>query len=157
MSYKFKPSNSELNPLDIYIFRGYLVAEAHTLGATHCRNLMERLQPTSDPTLSPVYSLILQTVCSNPSLSDIAFVQNDAILYLFDNRYFIDIQNGRGLLKIDSEIDRDPRTLPHVVMFGKDMRRFFDVFTSGFLKLSSSKVMVGEEGEIKKDCRFTNN
>lgn len=133
-----------------------MIAGAHTLGVGRCRNFEERLRPVSDPTLSPTFSLLLQTVCSDPSLSDVAFAQNDATAFIFDNHYFIDIQKGRGLLKIDSDIATDPRTMPYVIAFGNDMQHFFCMFTSGFLKLSSYKVLVGDEGEIRRDCSFIN-
>ena len=64
---------------------------------------------------------MLQMIYSSPSLSDETFMINDATTFLFNNRYFIDIiLNGRGLLKIDSEISRDQRTLPYVVRFAKE-------------------------------------
>ncbi|KAG7997811.1 hypothetical protein I3843_01G227800 [Carya illinoinensis] len=141
---------------NINLQEGVALIGGHTLGIGHCRNFKERLRPVIDPTLSPTFSLLLQTVCSDPSLSDVAFAQNDATAFIFDNQYFIDIQNGRGLLKIDSEIATDPRTMPHVIAFGKDMQQFFHMFTSGFLKLSSYKVLVGEKGEIRSDCSFEN-
>lgn len=95
-------------------------------------------------------------ICSNPALSDISFAQNDATTLYFDNQYFIDIQSGRGLLKIDSEIATDPRTQPYVTAFGQNTQHFFDRFSSGFLKLSNYKVLVGGKGEIRRDCRFIN-
>ncbi|KAL4626120.1 hypothetical protein ACB092_05G072800 [Castanea dentata] len=103
---------------------------AHTLGIGHCRNFQERLRPVVDPTLS------LQTIYSDPYLSDVAFALNDDSVFIFDSQYFIDIQNGRGLLKIDSEIARDPRTMPHVIRFGNDMQQFFNKFSSGFLTIA---------------------
>nr|XP_011468479.1 PREDICTED: peroxidase 29-like [Fragaria vesca subsp. vesca] len=132
------------------------VARAHTLGITHCRNINERLRPASDPTLSLTYSLPLQTICSNALLSDTTFSANDATPVTFDNHYFNDIENGRGLLKIDSEIARDPRTMPFVIQYGRDMKLFFDTFSSAFLKHSSLNVLVGEDGEVRRDCKYRN-
>ncbi|KAL6134471.1 hypothetical protein ACLB2K_066702 [Fragaria x ananassa] len=123
---------------NISLEQGVALLGAHTLGITHCRNINERLRPASDPTLSPTYSLALQTICSNPLLSDTTFSGNDATPISFDNHYFTDIQNGRGLLKIDSEIARDPRTMPFVIHFGRDKKLFFDRFSSAFLKLSKA-------------------
>lgn len=89
-------------------------------------------------------------------MSDIAFATNDATAILFDNRYFIDIMDGKGLLKIDSDISRDPRTLPYVEAFGRSVEQFFETFSDGFSKLSNYRVLVGDEGEIRRDCRFRN-
>lgn len=134
-----------------YVFPG-----SHTLGVSHCRNFQNRLWPIKDDTLSPAFSGMLEMICSNPTLSDISFAQNDATTLYFDNQYFIDIQSGRGLLKIDSEIATDPRTQPYVTAFGQNTQHFFDRFSSGFLKLSNYKVLVGGKGEIRRDCRFIN-
>ncbi|XP_059302876.1 peroxidase 29-like [Lycium ferocissimum] len=128
-------------------------AGAHTLGIGHCRNFERRLQPPGDPTLSAGFKLTLLMICSNPFLSNITFETNDLTTFAFDNRYFTDILNGRGLLKIDSDISRDQRTKPHVLRFASDQKQFFRSFTSGFLKLSNHKVLLGKQGEIRKDCR----
>ncbi|KAM3747629.1 hypothetical protein ACB098_05G048900 [Castanea mollissima] len=115
---------------------------AHTLGIGHCRNFQERLRPVVDLTLSPIFSLALQTIYSDPYLSDVAFALNGDSVFIFDSQYFIDIQNGRGLLKIDFEIARDPRTMPHVIRFGNDMQRFFNKFSSGFLTTAKSMKLI---------------
>ncbi|XP_050289805.1 peroxidase 29-like [Quercus robur] len=128
-------------------------AGAHTLGIGNYRNFQERLGTVVDPTLSTIFSLALQTICT----ANLIHRMYDDTALIFDNQYFIDIQNGRGLLKIDPKIARDPRTMPHVIRFGNDMQRFFNKFFSGFLKLSSHKVLGGEEGEIRRDCRYKNN
>ncbi|XP_016455463.2 peroxidase 29-like [Nicotiana tabacum] len=142
---------------NITLQEGVALIGAHTLGISHCRNFEKRLQPTEDPTLSTSFKLTLLVICSNPFLSNVTFATNDATTFAFDNRYFNAILNGRGLLKIDSEISSDQRTKPYVLGFASDQQQFFNSFTSGFLKLSSHKVLLGKEGEIRKDCRFVNN
>ncbi|KAK0597337.1 hypothetical protein LWI29_024221 [Acer saccharum] len=135
---------------------GVALMGSHSLGISHCRNFEGRLWPLPDPTLSPPFARMLQLICIDPTLSDVAFAQNDATIFSFDNQYFIDILRGRGLLRIDSEIARDPRTQQYVYNFGQDTQKFFDRFSSGFLKSSEYKVLVGEKGEIRRDCRFRN-
>ncbi|KAK6912051.1 hem peroxidase [Dillenia turbinata] len=127
-----------------------LEAGSHTLGIGHCRNFVNRLKQGTNPTMSPYFGLMLKKICSDPSLTDIAFATNDATTLSFDNQYFLDILNGRGLLKIDSDIAGDPRTRPYVIQFGSNGQLFFQKFASGFLKLSSYKVLEGEEGEIRR-------
>ncbi|XP_059595817.1 peroxidase 21-like [Vitis vinifera] len=132
------------------------VGGAHTLGVGHCRNFENRLRPRADPAISPSHAFVLKTIYSGPSVSDIAFATNDATATSFDNRYFIDTLNGRGLLKIDSDISRDPRTLSHVVRFGISLEQLFERFSYGFSKLSNYKALVGDVGKIRRDSRFSN-
>ncbi|KAJ9692360.1 hypothetical protein PVL29_011423 [Vitis rotundifolia] len=110
----------------------------------------------ADPAISPSHAFVLKIICSGPSVSDVAFATNDATAISFDNRYFIDTLNGRGLLKIDSDISRDPRTLSHVVRFGISLEQFFERFSYGFSKLSNYKALVGDVGKIRRDSRFSN-
>ncbi|XP_034696482.1 peroxidase 29-like [Vitis riparia] len=90
---------------------GVALIGAHALGVGHCRNFENRLRPRADPAISPSHAFVLKTIYSGPSVSDIAFATNDATAISFDNRYFMDTLNGRELLKFDSDISRDPRTL----------------------------------------------
>lgn len=141
--------------LTVVLIKCNLVAGAHTLGVGHCRNFENRLRPRADPAISPSHAFVLKTIYSGPSVSDIAFATNDATATSFDNRYFIDTLNGRGLLKIDSDISRDPRTLSHVVRFGISLEQLFERFSYGFSKLSNYKALVGDLGKIRRDSRFS--
>ena len=142
--------------LTVVLIKCNLVAGAHTLGVGHCRNFENRLRPRADPAISPSHAFVLKTIYSGLSVSDIAFATNDATATSFDNRYFIDTLNGRGLLKIDSDISRDPRTLSHVVRFGISLEQLFERFSYGFSKLSNYKALVGDVGKIRRDSRFSN-
>lgn len=68
---------------------------------------------------------------------------------------YILIINTSLTFKVD-EIATDPRTQPYVTAFGQNAQHFFYRFSSGFLKLSNYKVLVGGKGEIRRDCRFIN-
>ncbi|KAI9160961.1 hypothetical protein LWI28_013194 [Acer negundo] len=98
---------------------------SHSLGISHCRNFEGRLWPLPDPTLSPPFARMLQLICMNPTSSDVAFAQNDATIFSFDNQYFIDILCGRGLLRLIQRL-LDPRTQKYVYNFGQDTQKFFD-------------------------------
>ncbi|KAF4379257.1 hypothetical protein G4B88_010651 [Cannabis sativa] len=55
---------------------------------------------------------------------------------------------GKALFGIDSTIARDPLTNPIVTRFATDQDYFFKVFSSAFVKLSSTKVLTAKEGEM---------
>ncbi|KAK9267462.1 hypothetical protein L1049_009888 [Liquidambar formosana] len=73
-------------------------------------------------------------------------VSNDLTHLIFDNQYYMDVVMGKGLFSIDSSISRDPRTAPIVRRFAVDQNYFFLVFSSAFVKLSSTNVLTEGKG-----------
>lgn len=89
-------------------------------------------------------------------LTNLTFVPNDMTPVIFDNQYYHDITMGRGLFGIDSSISRDPRTAPFVMQFAMDQDKFFNAFSSAFVKLCSSNVLTGVQGEVRRQCNQVN-
>ncbi|KAJ7148571.1 hypothetical protein O6H91_07G068400 [Diphasiastrum complanatum] len=129
---------------------------AHTLGVGHCINFANRLQP-QDPSLSPPLAAALNLICRLPApATNLTFAANDLTNLIFDNQYFRDLQGGRGLLTIDSELMKDPRTQGFVNRFAADQNFFFQKFSEAFVKLTRSNVLTGTQGEIRNNCKAVN-
>lgn len=86
------------------------------------------------------------------SASKIAFVSNDLTPVLFDNDYFVNTMRGRGVLNVDAALPLDSRTRPFVIKFAADRNAFYTAFSSAFIKLSSSNVLTGNQGVIRRSC-----
>ncbi|XP_057809747.1 peroxidase 29-like [Salvia miltiorrhiza] len=90
------------------------------------------------------------------SASKVKFVTNDLTPVLFDNEYFVNTMRGRGVLKIDAAMPLDSRTRPFVEKFASDHNAFYRAFSSAFVKLSSSNVLTGKQGVIRRSCNRLN-
>ncbi|KAG8370529.1 hypothetical protein BUALT_Bualt14G0126300 [Buddleja alternifolia] len=152
--------------LKLFAKKGMTVEEtvailgAHTLGVTHCSNLQSRLyNPATKQgyAVNPGFENTLKISCPlGPLASKIRFVENDVTSVLFDNRYYISSMNGRGVLRIDSEMPLDFRTRPFVEKFAINQEAFFQAFSSAFVKLSSFEVLTGNQGVIRTRCNALN-
>ncbi|KAL1214426.1 Peroxidase 29 [Cardamine amara subsp. amara] len=165
-------ADSELPPatadvdatLNLFAAKGMTVEEsvaimgAHTLGVTHCNNVLSRFDNANATyeNMDPRFETFLRVVCPEFSpysqTAKVTFVVNDQTSLVFDSAYYDDSMAGRGTLRIDSEIGADPRTRPFVEAFAADNDRFFNAFSSAFVKLSSYKVLTGNEGVIRSVC-----
>lgn len=115
----------------------------HTLGVTHCLNILERLydlKARGAEGMEPGFEAFLRFNCPRgPLISNLTFVQNDPTTFAFDNQCCI-----------NAEMAMDPRTAGIVQHFASGQEGFFRGFSSAFLKLSSSVVLTGSQGIIRK-------
>ncbi|KAI4298732.1 hypothetical protein L6164_032255 [Bauhinia variegata] len=68
----------------------------------------------------------------------------------------LNIVRRLGLFGIDSRISKDFRTAPFVKQFAMDQNYFFQVFSSAFVKLSSTNVLTAQQGEVRRQCNRVN-
>lgn len=132
---------------------------AHSVGRVHCMNLVHRLYPTVDPTLDPTHAAYLKRRCPtpNPDPKAVQYVRNDLKTpMIIDNNYYKNILQHKGLLTVDEELATDPRTSPYVKKMAADNGYFNEQFSRAVQLLSENNPLVGDQGEIRKDCRYVN-
>ena len=76
----------------------------------------------------------------------------------FDNSYYGNVRNGRGVLESDSKLWSDGRTHKFVQQFlGSSNRlKFNKQFGRAMVKLSNVEVKTGNQGEIRRVCNKIN-
>ncbi|KAJ4717937.1 Peroxidase [Melia azedarach] len=132
---------------------------AHSVGRVHCINLVHRLYPTVDPTLNPEYAEYLKGRCPtpNPPPKAVLYARNDRETpMILDNNYYKNLLNNKGLLLVDQELASDPRTAPFVEKMAADNGYFHEQFSRAVTLLSENNPLTGDQGEIRKDCRYVN-
>ncbi|KAL0309747.1 UNVERIFIED_CONTAM: Peroxidase 21 [Sesamum radiatum] len=132
---------------------------AHSVGRVHCINIVHRLYPTVDPTLNPDYAAYLKVRCPSPypDPNAVEYARNDRETpMVLDNMYYKNILSHKGLLLVDQELVSDPSTYPFVEKMAADNGYFHDQFSRALLILSENNPLTGDEGEIRKDCRYVN-
>ncbi|XP_078430396.1 peroxidase superfamily protein [Wolffia australiana] len=142
----FRKNN--LSTTDIIALSG-----AHTVGAAHCVHFSNRLQSDPiDPTLNPDYAQELLQECPANADPDAVVQLDPATPFTFDNAYYRNLINGKGLLTSDQVLFTDSISKPTVLKFAKSQSSFFKAFTAAMIKLGRTGVKTGTQGEIRTDC-----
>ncbi|KAF7130459.1 hypothetical protein RHSIM_Rhsim10G0153800 [Rhododendron simsii] len=128
---------------------------AHTIGRGHCGSFIDRLFPTLDSTMDPIFADDLKEICpeknsTNTAMNDIRTPNK------FDNKYYVDLVNREGLFTSDQDLYTDKRTRGIVESFAEDQEKFFEKFVHVMIKMGQLSVLTGKEGEIRANCSVTN-
>lgn len=75
---------------------------------------------------------------------------------IFDNTYYKNLQQGKGLFASDQILFTDTRSRATVVQFASDKEAFNRAFVSAITKLGRVGVKIGNRGEIRRDCSLVN-
>ncbi|KAG4193536.1 hypothetical protein ERO13_A07G227100v2 [Gossypium hirsutum] len=113
----------------------------HTFGRARCAAFMDRLYNFNNA--DNVTSLI--DLDEQTSLT-------------FDNNYFLNLQNRRGLLQTDQELfsTNGAETVAIVNRFARSQSQFFSRFAKAMIKMGNINPLIGTNGEIRLDCKKTN-
>ncbi|KAL9320633.1 hypothetical protein ACSQ67_012472 [Phaseolus vulgaris] len=151
-------ANQGLNTTDLVALSG-----AHTFGRAHCITFVNRLYNFNntgnpDPTLDTNYLATLRQICpqnaTGNNLTNLDLTTPDQ----FDNKYYSNLQQRKGLLQTDQELFSTPGadTIPIVNSFSSNQNTFFDNFRASMIKMGNIGVLTGDEGEIRSQCNFVN-
>ncbi|KAL0681361.1 hypothetical protein Bca4012_048208 [Brassica carinata] len=154
-----KFSEHNLDTTDLVALSG-----AHTFGRVQCAAITNRvnnfdgINGQSDPSVEPAFLQTLRRQCPRGG-SPTALVNLDPTSPdSFDNDYFKNLQNNRGVLESDQILfsSRGAPTVPLVNRFAENQSEFFRIFARSMIKMGNVKTLTGTEGEIRRDCRRVN-
>lgn len=143
----------------------YIYVGAHTIGLAKCATFDNRLRNFSgtgapDPTLDTTLVSELQNLCPLTSDGNNTAPLDRNSTDLFDNHYFKNLINGRGLLESDqvlfSSDDAIQTTKTLVETYSNSSKFFFSDFVNSMIKMGNISPLVGSDGEIRKNCRVVN-
>ncbi|KAG9140666.1 hypothetical protein Leryth_006854 [Lithospermum erythrorhizon] len=150
---KFTAKN--LNAQDLVTLVG-----GHTIGTTACQFFSYRLQNFSnggaDPSISPAFLSQLQTLCPQGGDGTKRVGLDNGSEGRFDNSFFANLRDGKGILESDQKLWTDASTKTFVQRFlgvrGLAGLTFSVEFGKSMVKMSNIEVKTGTVGEIRKVC-----
>ncbi|GAA0163113.1 peroxidase [Lithospermum erythrorhizon] len=151
----FTPKGMNLN--DMVALLG-----AHTIGITHCSFIGDRLnnfegtgQP--DSSMDPALVSRLARVCQAAGGStDPPIFLDQNTSFVLDNEFYSQVIKKRGILQIDANLGAHRPSAPIVAKFASNGDLFKQNFVNAMLKMANVEVLVGNAGEIRKNCRVFN-
>lgn len=153
--------NVGLNVTDVVSLSG-----AHTFGFAKCATFSNRLfdfnsTGSPDVTLETTVASELQSLCPqvNGDANKLAPLDRNSV-DLFDNHYFKNLINNKGLLGSDQVLyssETAPTTTKSLVeSYSNDVNLFFVDFVNSMIKMGNISPLTGSAGEIRKNCRVVN-
>ncbi|KAL9245831.1 hypothetical protein vseg_019436 [Gypsophila vaccaria] len=129
---------------------------AHTIGFAHCSKFSNRLYGFSanssiDPTLNPTYAAQLQAKCPQGG-PDNGVDMDPVTPKRFDNWYYADLKQGKGLFTSDQILYEDIRSKPTVQTWATDITGFYNAFSAAMIKLGRVGVKNVNNGNLRTVC-----
>ncbi|KAM4096848.1 hypothetical protein ACJW30_08G135900 [Castanea mollissima] len=155
-----KFANVGLNLRDVVSLSG-----GHTIGLSRCLLFSNRLfnfagTGNPDSTLDTNMLSDLQNTCPvNGDANKATFLDRNSN-DLFDNHYFQNLLNGKGLLSSDqilfSSDEAKTTTQSLVQSYSTNAGLFFADFANSMIKMGNIRPLTGSSGQVRKNCRVVN-
>ncbi|XP_004493235.1 peroxidase 44-like [Cicer arietinum] len=152
------PRSSISDALKFFNSKGMTLEEmvtllgAHTVGFTHCNFIRNRLSNHSS--MEPSLRNKLVGLCSMQGDPNVFLDQNTS--FVFDNQFYNQILLERGVLAFDQQFASDSMTKKVVMRFARNGESFMERFVDAMIKMGNIGVLLGNEGEIRRNCRVFN-
>ncbi|KAI4315049.1 hypothetical protein L6164_027897 [Bauhinia variegata] len=130
---------------------------AHTVGFSHCSRFANRIynfspQSPVDPTLDKQYATELQSMCPRNVDPRIAINMDPTTPRAFDNAYYKNLLQGKGLFSSDQVLFTDPRSKSAVNAFASNSNTFNANFIAAITKLGRVGIKNAKNGNIRTRC-----
>jgi peroxidase len=104
--------------------------------------------------MAPALDTKLVKLCKSNANGAAFLDQNTS--FVVDHEFYKQILLKKGIMQIDQQLALDKSTSTFVSNFATNGDKFVKRFASAMIKLGKVGVLVGKEGEIRKNCRVFN-
>ncbi|KAL2317395.1 hypothetical protein Fmac_031271 [Flemingia macrophylla] len=130
------------------------LAGAHTTGQARCQLFRGRVY--NESSIESNFATSLKSNCpstgGDTNLSPLDVTTN----VLFDNAYFKNLINKKGLLHSDQQLFSGGSTDSQVTAYSNDPSAFSADFASAMVKMGNLSPLTGKSGQIRTNCRKVN-
>ncbi|VVB01046.1 unnamed protein product [Arabis nemorensis] len=135
----------------------------HTFGRAQCQFVTPRLYNFNgtnrpDPSINPTYLVELRRLCPQNGNGTVLVNFDSVTPDAFDNQYYTNLRNGKGLIQTDQELFSTLRadTIPLVEQYSNNRSVFFGAFVDAMIRMGNLRPLTGTQGEIRLNCRVVN-
>ncbi|XP_028762486.1 peroxidase 20-like [Neltuma alba] len=140
---------------------------SHTIGRARCTSFRQRIYETKPEyhygydryRRYTTFRRILRSICPVTGRDHKVAPLDYETPTKFDNHYYVNILEGNGLLGSDNVLisqDHEGVIREQVWAYASNRKLFFASFAKSMIKMGNINVLTGDEGEIRRHCRFVN-
>nr|XP_023917154.1 cationic peroxidase 1-like [Quercus suber] len=125
----------------------------HTIGQVKCSIIRPRIY--NETNIDSNFAASIKKNCPSTG-GDTNLSPLDQTAGVFDNTYFKDLVNKKGLMHSDQQLFNGGSTDSQVNTYSQNSAKFFSDFGSAMIKMGNLSPLTGSKGEIRTNCRKTN-
>ncbi|KAK1265546.1 Cationic peroxidase 1 [Acorus gramineus] len=142
-------SNKGLTAADMVALSG-----SHTIGQARCTSFRGRLY--NETNIDSSYATSLKSNCPSSGSDNVVSPLDVSTPTSFDNFYFKNLVNKKGLLHSDQQLFNGGSTDSQVSSYGSNGATFFTDFAKAMVKMGNISPLTGTSGVIRTNCRNPN-
>lgn len=127
---------------------------SHTIGQARC--LMFRNRVYNESSLDASLATSLKSKCPDTGNDDNLSPLDDVTPTGFDNSYFKNLVNNKGLLHSDQQLFSGGSTDSQVNTYSTNAGTFHSDFASAMVKMGNLSPLTGTDGQIRTNCAKVN-
>ncbi|XP_020101353.1 cationic peroxidase 1-like [Ananas comosus] len=142
-------SNKGLSTADMIALAG-----AHTIGQARCISFRNRIY--NETNIDSSLATSLQSNCPSSGGDNNLSPLDASTPTVFDNYYYKNLVNNKGLLHSDQQLYDGGSTDSQVTTYSQNMVKFYTDFAAAMVNMGNISPLTGSSGEIRTNCRKTN-
>ncbi|XP_039161325.1 probable peroxidase 61 [Eucalyptus grandis] len=133
----------------------------HSLGKTNCSVIADRLYNFNktgkpDPSMDSSFLAQMRVQCPPNSKNQVYLDPDSGSSYSFSKSFYSRVLNHRAVLGIDQQIAANNDSSQIAQQYDGSFEDFRKRFALSMSRMGNIKVLTGNQGEIRKNCRVVN-
>lgn len=130
------------------------LAGGHTIGKAQCTTFRERAY--NETNIDSSFATSLKSNCPSTGGDDTVSALDAATPVLFDNHFYKNLVNNKGVLHSDQQLFSGGSTDSQVKTYSTHPVTFDADFANAMVKMGNLSPLTGTDGQIRIDCRKIN-